>query len=64
MKRLRALRTLHMPSATFAPRIEIIADLPIQQGDTSIIIVLKGETFEIPDDKAQGYIALRLAEEA
>jgi hypothetical protein len=53
-----------MPSATFAPRIEIIADLPIQQGDTSIIIVLKGETFEIPDDKAQGYIALRLAEEA
>ena len=56
MKRLRALKTLHLPSATFAPHIEIIEDLPIQQGDTSIVVVLKGETFSLPNDEAEQYI--------
>jgi hypothetical protein len=56
MKRLRALKTLHLPSATFAPHIEIIEHLPIQQGDTSIVVILKGETFNLPDDEAEQYI--------
>ncbi len=64
MKTLRALKTLHVPSPTFAPIITVIEDLPICTGDRSIIVVRKGETFEVTDDKAPGYIALRLAEAA
>ncbi len=64
MTRLKALLTLHIPSPTFAPRIEVIEDLPIQQGDTSIIVVLPGDIFEVEDSKAQRYITLKLAEAA
>ena len=56
MKRLKALRTLHMPSATYAPTITHYSGLSVLTGDRSIKIVLKGDIFELEDNKVNEYI--------
>jgi hypothetical protein len=60
--KIRALRTLHMPSPTFAPTVETIAALPIASGDRSIVAVAPDAIVEIEELEARRLITRRFAE--
>jgi hypothetical protein len=60
--KIRALRTLHCPSPTFAPTVDTIASLSIANGDRSIVAVHPGEVVEIEELEARRLIARRFAE--
>jgi hypothetical protein len=49
---VRALRTLHVPSPTYSPEIEMITGLAIPVGDRSIKVVLRSELVELPEAEA------------
>jgi hypothetical protein len=57
--KIRALRTLHMPSPTFAPTVDTIAGSSIATGDRSIVAVHPGKIVEI---EARRLIARRFVE--
>ena len=61
--KVRALRTLHCPSPTWAPTITDIAALSIATGDRSIVAVHPGSIVDIEEREARSLIARRFAEE-
>jgi hypothetical protein len=60
--KVRALRTLHRPSPTWAPTITDVAGLSVATGDRSIVAVHPGETVDIEEREARRLIARRFVE--